>query len=126
MKRVTAAVIIVFVIIGISSLALWDMKHSLTEISTQTQELRESVKSLSPAETTKRCRQLLEQWDAMEGRFLLYVRHDHLDSIMEHLAELPAFSEESDDSELLSNLDAALRMMEHLWESVKPSYRTLL
>lgn len=126
MKRVTAAIIIVFVIIAISSLALWDMQHSLAGISTETQALRDSVKELTIAERTDRCRRLMDQWDSMEGRFLLYVRHDHLDSIMEHLSELPSFSEEDDESELLSNLDAALRMMEHLWESVKPSYRTLL
>ena len=62
----------------------------------------------------------------MEPRFLLYVRHDHLDNIMEHLSELPAYCQEDDRSGLFSTLDAALRMMEHLKESITPSFRTLL
>ena len=45
---------------------------------------------------------------------------------MERLSELPAYCLEDDRAELLSTLDAALRMMEHLKESITPSCRTLL
>lgn len=126
MKRVFLAFGIVLIIIGISVLALCDMRESLRLIAADTKSLREEAERLSEEEVTARCYRLSEQWDKMEGRFLLYVRHDHLDAIMEHLAELPAFSEKQEYAELFSNLDASLRMMEHLWESVKPSYRTLL
>ena len=49
----------------------------------------------------------MAEWNGMEPRFLLYVRHDHLDNIMEHLSELPAYCLEDDRAELLSTLDAA-------------------
>ena len=80
----------------------------------------------SAATAQRQCEELMAEWNGMESRFLLYVRHDHLDNIMEHLSELPAYCLEDDRAELLSTLDAALRMMEHLKESITPSCRTLL
>lgn len=126
MKRVIVAVIIIITIVLISSLALWDMQSSLDRIAQHASDLRESADLISSDEMVSRCHSLMQEWTDMEKRFLLYVRHDHLDSIMEHLTELSAFSEEQEKAELLSNLDAAIRMMEHLKESVTPSYRTLL
>ena len=126
MKRVILALIIVFILLSISVLSLLDMKVSLNKIAAETASVRAQALNLSSEELQLRCRKLQETWNTMEKRFLLYVRHDHLDSIMEHLTELSAFSEEMEYAELLSNLDAAEQMMEHLWESVKPSYRTLL
>ena len=66
------------------------------------------------------------EWKGMEPRFLVYVRNEHLDNSMENLSEMPAYCLEDDRAELLSTLDAALRMMEHLKESITPSCRTLL
>ena len=88
--------------------------------------VRQQAEQNGAASVQQQCEQLMAEWNDMEPRFLLYVRHDHLDNIMEHLSELSAYCLEDDRAELLSTLDAALRMMEHLKESVTPSFRTLL
>ncbi len=126
MKRFLAAVGILLVILGISIYTLVDMQNSIDEISTHTAAVREQVEENGAAGAQSECEALMAEWNEMEPRFLLYVRHDHLDNIMEHLSELPAYCLEDDRAELLSTLDAALRMMEHLKESVTPSCRTLL
>lgn len=126
MKRVIAAVIILLIIILASTLAMWDMQHSLDLMSEKTAVLRSEVNETSPEELADRCRGLIEEWDKLEKRFLLYVRHDHLDNIMEHLSELPAFCLEEEYAELLSNLDASIKMMLHLRESITPDIQTLL
>ena len=106
MKRFLAAGGILLIIIGIS--------------------IYKQVEKEGAATAQRQCEELMAEWNGMEPRFLLYVRHDHLDNIMEHLSELPAYCLEDDRAELLSTLDAALRMMEHLKESITPSCRTLL
>lgn len=126
MKRVIAAILILLTIIVASTLAMWDMQHSLDLIAEKTAVLRGEVNETSPEELAQRCRGLMEEWDKLEKRFLIYVRHDHLDNIMEHLAELPAYCLEEDDAELLSNLDASIKMMLHLRESITPNIQTLL
>ena len=126
MKRFLAAVGILLVILGISIYTLVDMQNSIDEISAHTAAVREQVEENGAAGAQSECEALMAEWNEMEPRFLLYVRHDHLDNIMEHLSELPAYCLEDDRAELLSTLDAALRMMEHLKESVTPSCRTLL
>lgn len=126
MKRVIAAILILLTIIVASTLAMWDMQHSLDLIAEKTAVLRSEVNETSPEELADRCRGLMEEWDKLEKRFLLYVRHDHLDNIMEHLAELPAYCLEEDEAELLSNLDASIKMMLHLRESITPNIQTLL
>lgn len=126
MKRFIAAIIILLLIIGVSTYALIDMQNSLERIGNQTREVRKLVEEQDAKSAQKPCEQLMAEWDKMEPRFLLYVRHDHLDSIMEHLSELSAYCLEDDKAELLSTLDAAAKMMEHLRESITPSYRTLL
>lgn len=126
MKRVIAAILILLTIIVASTLAMWDMQHSLDLIAEKTAVLRSEVNETSPEELADRCRGLMEEWDKLEKRFLLYVRHDHLDNIMEHLAELPAYCLEEDEAELLSNLDASVKMMLHLRESITPNIQTLL
>ena len=126
MKRVVLACVILAVIVTVSVLSMWDMQRSLDDILGQTAALRQSAQSLSSGELAARCEALIAAWDKMERRFMLYVRHGSLDSIMEHLSELPAFCEAGEYAELLSTLDAAAKLMEHLQESVTPSYRTLL
>lgn len=126
MKRFLAAVGILLVILGVSIYTLVDMQNSIDEISAHTAAVREQVEENGAAGAQSECEALMAEWNKMEPRFLLYVRHDHLDNIMEHLSELPAYCLEDDRAELLSTLDAALRMMEHLKESVTPSCRTLL
>lgn len=126
MKRFLAAVGILLVILGVSIYTLADMQNSINEISAHTAAVRKQVEENGAAGAQSECEALMAEWNEMEPRFLLYVRHDHLDNIMEHLSELPAYCLEDDRAELLSTLDAALRMMEHLKESVTPSCRTLL
>ena len=126
MKRVLAAVGILLLIIGISVYTLVDMQRSIDKISGDTAAVRTLAEREGAAAVRQSCEQLMEEWNVMEPRFLLYVRHDHLDNIMEHLSELPAYCQEDDRSGLFSTLDAALRMMEHLKESITPSFRTLL
>ena len=126
MKRVIAAILILLTIIVASTLAMWDMQHSLDLIAEKTAVLRSEVNETSPEELADRCRGLMEEWDKLEKRFLIYVRHDDLDNIMEHLAELPAYCLEEDEAELLSNLDASIKMMLHLRESITPNIQTLL
>ncbi len=126
MKRFLAAVGILLVILGVSIYTLADMQNSINEISVHTAAVRKQVEENGAAGAQSECEALMAEWNEMEPRFLLYVRHDHLDNIMEHLSELPAYCLEDDRAELLSTLDAALRMMEHLKESVTPSCRTLL
>lgn len=126
MKRFLAAVGILLVILGVSIYTLADMQNSIDEISAHTAAVRKQVEENGAAGAQSECEALMAEWNEMEPRFLLYVRHDHLDNIMEHLSELPAYCLEDDRAELLSTLDAALRMMEHLKESVTPSCRTLL
>lgn len=126
MKRVLAAVGILLLIIGISVYTLVDMQRSIDKISGDTAAVRTLAEREGAAAVRQSCEKLMEEWNGMEPRFLLYVRHDHLDSIMEHLSELPAYCQEDDRSGLFSTLDAALRMMEHLKESITPSFRTLL
>ena len=125
MKRFLAAVGILLIIIGISIYTLVDMQQSIVRLTEQTAAVRQ-VKKEGAATAQRQCEELMAEWNGMEPRFLLYVRHDHLDNIMEHLSELPAYCLEDDRAELLSTLDAALRMMEHLKESITPSCRTLL
>lgn len=126
MKRVIAAVVILLIIIAASTLAMLDMQHSLDLITEKTALLRSEADETSPEELAQRCRGLMEEWDKLEKRFLLYVRHDHLDNIMEHLSELPAYCLEEDNAELLSNLDVSVKMMLHLRESITPNIQTLL
>lgn len=126
MKRVLIAIAMLLAIIAASSLSLWDMQHSIDHITEETLTLRNSAEDIAPELLAERCRDLMEQWDEMEERFLLYVRHDHLDNIMEHLSELPAFCQEEEYAELLSNLDAAIKMLRHLRESITPDLQTLL
>lgn len=126
MKRFWAAVIILLIILGISICTLVDMQKSIDRLSERTASVRQQAEQNGAASVQQQCEQLMAEWNGMEPRFLLYVRHDHLDNIMEHLSELSAYCLEDDRAELLSTLDAALRMMEHLKESVTPSFRTLL
>ena len=126
MKRFLAAVGILLIIIGISVYTLVDMQQSIDQLIEHTAAVRQQVEEEGAASAQCQCEELMAEWNGMEPRFLLYVRHDHLDNIMEHLSELPAYCLEDDRAELLSTLDAALRMMEHLKESITPSCRTLL
>ena len=102
------------------------MQNSLERIGSHTREVRKLVEEQDAKSAQEPCEQLMAEWDKMEPRLLLYVRHDHLDNIMEHLSELSAYCLEDDKAELLSTLDAAAKMIEHLRESITPSYRTLL
>ena len=126
MKRFWAAVIILLIILCISICTLVDMQKSIDRLSEHTASVWQQAEQNGAASVQQQCKQLMAEWNGMEPRFLLYVRHDHLDNIMEHLSELSAYCLEDDRAELLSTLDAALRMMEHLKESVTPSFRTLL
>ena len=126
MKRVLAAAGILLLIIGISVYTLVDMQRSIDKISGDTAAVRTLATREGAAAVRQSCEQLMEEWSSLAPRYLLYVRHDHLDNIMEHLSELPAYCQEDDRSGLFSTLDAALRMMEHLKESITPSFRTLL
>lgn len=126
MRRFLAAAGILLLIIGISVYTLVDMQREIDRISSHTAAVRRTVEQEGAAPAQKQCEALMAEWNSVEPKLLLYVRHDHLDSIMEHLSELSAYCLEDDRAELLSTLDAALRMMEHLKESVTPSCRTLL
>lgn len=126
MKRLLCALLILLLILSISVFSLLDMKNAVSSLSLEAETLRKEAKELSLPDLTERCRALSERWETLEKRFMLYVPHDHLDPIMEHLVELSAFAEHGEYPELFSNLDAVSCMMKYLLESVTPSYRTLL
>ena len=78
MKRFIAAIIILLLIIAVSTYALIDMQNSLERIGSHTREVRKLVEEQDAKSAQKPCEQLMAEWDKMEPRLLLYVRHDHL------------------------------------------------
>ena len=91
MKRFWAAVIILLIILCISICTLVDMQKSIDRLSEYTASVRQQAEQNGAASVQQQCEQLMAEWNDMEPRFLLYVRHDHLDNIMEHLSELSAY-----------------------------------
>ena len=105
MKRFLAAVGILLIIIGISIYTLVDMQQSIDRLTEHTAAVRQQVEKEGTATAQRQCEELMAEWNGMEPRFLLYVRHDHLDNIMEHLSELPAYCLEDDRAEQFSERD---------------------
>ena len=126
MKRVLCSVLILGVLLSASLLSLRDMKCSVGEIAGEAETLRTSAGTLSREELAARSCSLARSWDRLSRRFMLYVPHDRLLGIAEHLAELPALAGEGDAAGFLGSLDAAIGMLHYLLDSVTPSVRTLL
>ena len=75
MKRFLAAVGILLIIIGISIYTLVDMQQSIDRLTEHTAAVRQQVEKEGAATAQRQCEELMAEWNGMEPRFLLYVRH---------------------------------------------------
>ncbi|MEG1686480.1 MAG: DUF4363 family protein [Angelakisella sp.] len=125
----TTRFIISLVLLGLilltAGLALFDLWRGLEEINSALRQ----ASATPPAQQQLLAEQsaaLPELWNRLEKRFVLYVSHSTLDHITQLIAELPALARYGEYSHLYSHFDAILALLDDLWQSSLPSYRTLL
>lgn len=125
MKRLVIAIVLLIGIVSIAGVSLWDLGQGLDELNTAVDDLRRTPASEENRLTEKSAR-LLELWNKKEKRFVLYINHGTLDHITQIVAELPSLAQYGEYSHLYSKADAISALLEDLWQSSLPTYRTLL
>ncbi|MEG2074344.1 MAG: DUF4363 family protein [Angelakisella sp.] len=125
MKRLVIAIVLLIGIVSIAGVSLWDLGQGLDELNTAVDDLRRTPPSEENRLTEKSAR-LLELWNKKEKRFVLYINHGTLDHITQIVAELPSLAQYGEYSHLYSKADAISALLEDLWQSSLPTYRTLL
>lgn len=124
-KRLLISVLLILAILATSGLALWDLSRGLGKLN----EALEEVKNTPPQQQAllqERCDKIPILWEQAESRFVLYVSHGTLDHLTQMIAELPALAQYQEYSHLYSHFDAITALLDDLWQSSVPSYRTLL
>lgn len=71
-------------------------------------------------------RQAEDRWQAAQPYLAAMITHDRLDAVSESLARAWAFFQAGEEKELLAELAAALRQLEHIREYDRVSVKTLL
>lgn len=125
MKRLLISIVLILSIVTIAGTSLWDLRHGISELNVALDDLRQTPPR-QQQELTDKSRLLLELWNKKENRFVLYVNHGTLDHITQMVAELPALAQYGDFSHLYSKADSISALLDDLWQSSLPSYRTLL
>lgn len=125
MKRLVIAVILIVTIIGISGAALWDLGRGLEELNMAVDDLRQTSAKEQQA-LMEKSSGLLDLWNEKERRFVLYLNHGTLDHITQIVAELPSLAQYGEYSHLFSKADSISALLDDLWQSSLPTYRTLL
>lgn len=124
-KRLPIAIGLFLAILAFCSVALWDLWQQLDGLETSLTALRNT--SIDQQQLlVERSQLLVDQWDTAESHFVLYVNHDTLDHITQMVAELPALAQFEESSHLYSHFDAISALLDDLWQSSLPTYRTLL
>lgn len=125
MKRLMIAIVLIISIFTIAGVSLWDLGKGIEELQVALDDLRQTP-AVQQQELIDKSRSLMELWDKKEGRFVLYVNHGTLDHITQIVAELPALAQYGDFSHLYSKADSIGALLDDLWQSSLPTYRTLL
>lgn len=125
MKRLVISIFLIICIVSIAGLALWDLDKGLTELNAAVDDLRATPMEQQQALTDKSSH-LLDLWNAKESRFVLYINHGTLDHITQIVAELPSLAQYGEFSHLYSKADSISALLDDLWQSSLPTYRTLL
>lgn len=125
MKRLVISIVLILSIVTIAGASLWDLHSGITELQAAIDDLRQTPTN-QQQELTDKSLSMLELWNKKEARFVLYVNHGTLDHITQMVAELPALARYGDFSQLYSKADSIGALLDDLWQSSLPSYRTLL
>lgn len=124
-KRFWGALALLAVIVTLCSVATWDLRQGLDELEQSLTHMQETPHD-DRAALEQQAQDLLDQWNRWEDRFVLYISHGTLDHITQMIAELPALARFEESSHLFSHLDAIAALLDDLWQSSLPSYKTLL
>lgn len=125
MKRLTISIVLILTIIALAGLALWDLGQGVEELHVALDGLRQTPVDQQQA-LVDQSQHLMELWQQKENRFVLYVNHGTLDHITQMVAELPALAQYGEFSHLYSKVDSIGALLDDLWQSSIPSYKTLL
>lgn len=124
-RRLIVAIILMVLVVGSATISLLDLRHGLDQLETAL----EAAKSTAPQQhelLVERCVAIPEIWERAESRFVLYISHNTLEHVAQMVYELPQLAIYADYSELYSHLDAVSALLDGLWQTSVPSYRTLL
>ena len=124
-KRFWAALVLLALILTLCSLATWDLRQGLDALENALGQMRQTPPEAQDS-LVDQAQTLLELWNDKENRFVLYINHDTLDHITQMVAELPALARFEESSHLYSHLDAITALLDDLWQSSLPGYKTLL
>ena len=120
MKRLVTAVVLLFLIVGISCFSLFAQERELGELAI---ELRQTE---ATGQLEEKSEELFRLWNEKERLLVLFVRHDVLDELTVRMAQLPSLARHGEYGLFYSGVDVVLARMEDLLEAARPTYRNLL
>ena len=117
MKRLVTAVVLLFLIVGISCFSLFAQERELGELNRLAIELRQTE---ATGQLEEKSEELFRLWNEKERLLVLFVRHDVLDELTVRMAQLPSLARHGEYGLFYSGVDVVLARMEDLLAAARP------
>lgn len=126
MKRMVWSIVIILVIVGVSLLGIFNLRHVSGEMLELTNGAQQAVDQQDIKKAGELTEQLSSFWDQQHHILILYVRHNDVDEISKSLSELDQLLEHGNYAEFSSKISHIELLLEHLWDSEVPTPQNIL
>lgn len=125
MKRVIVISFILIIIIGASFYSIWYTKQVTNELLMLSNNAETACSELNIKKYCDNINKLSALWESRQLMLSLFIRHDDLENISNHIAALTAIAQREDFNMAIIELYRLNFMLKHIYEHQIPSIDNL-
>lgn len=126
MSRKIAVILISLLILGSSLMSVsytYGVKETLTAMLLEAQQ---SVENNNIQKAQELSEEIDSYWQEQEQKLIIYINHEEIDQLTDVISQLPSLIKYQNLSVYSSQVDQAIRSMEHIWTTQLPLLQNIL
>ena len=126
MGRKIAVILISLLILGSSLMSVsytYGVKETLTAMLLDAQQ---SVENNNIQKAQELSEEIDSYWQEQEQKLIIYINHEEIDQLTDVISQLPSLIKYQNLSVYSSQVDQAIRSMEHIWTTQLPLLQNIL
>lgn len=126
MGRKIAVILISLLILGSSLMSVsytYGVKETLTAMLLEAQQ---SVENNNIQKAQELSEEIDSYWQEQEQKLIIYINHEEIDQLTDVISQLPSLIKYQNLSVYSSQVDQAIRSMEHIWTTQLPLLQNIL
>ena len=126
-KEICIILIIVILVVVLNNITQNYTQNSVQQLSEQLNLLKKDVaeNQVKDKETINKMKEIEENWEESKKKLECYIEHDELEKVNLQINSIKGYVEAEEYSEILSEIESCIFILEHIEQKYKFNFRNI-